>query len=184
MREISRRRFLEWFALSAGLWALSKLRLPAGANAALGAVPTSLRVLSAREAATLEAVIERMMRGGDPVLPPVADTAAVAVIDWALGYAGEPERFQLRWLLRAFEWSPPLLLGRFAPFTALSPEDQDVVLEAWERSRFRWMQLGFRALKNLSALGYYSQDRTWTAIGYRGPWMPRAPRSPRAAEER
>ncbi len=179
MSEVTRRTFLQYLAVSAGLLALSRLRPPLlGAAPALGARGT-LHVLSEKEANILRAVIKRMMRGDETTLPPVGETAAVETVDWVLAFADDVQRTQFRWLLRVFEWSPPWMLWRLQRFTALDANGQDRLLQAWERSRMGWARLGFRALKNLSALGYYSQEATWAAIGYRGPWVPRPPKSPR-----
>ena len=35
-------------------------------------------------------------------------------------------------------------------------------------------RLGFQALRNLSLLGWYSQDASWPSIGYAGPLLARA----------
>ena len=182
MPDMTRRSFLRYCAITSGLMALGNLRLAPGPREALAGAVYQWRVLGEKEAAVLAAVMERMMRGDDPELPPVRQTKAVETADWALAYAAEEQQVQFRWLLRLFQWSPPLMIRHFAPFTALAAADQDRCLQAWEQSSIGWLHLGFRALKNVSALGYYSQDATWPVIGYRGPWVPRQARSPRMTE--
>ena len=68
---------------------------------------------------------------------------------------------------------PLPLIGQPARFTNLAAEWQDIYLSDWAGSRFQVRRLVFQALKNLSMLGYYSQDATWRAIHYDGPWAPR-----------
>mgnify|MGYP005868312275 CR=1 FL=1 len=88
--------------------ALGNLRLAPGPREALAGAVYQWRVLGEKEAAVLAAVMERMMRGDDPELPPVRQTKAVETADWALAYAAEEQQVQFRWLLRLFQWSPPL----------------------------------------------------------------------------
>ena len=80
---------------------------------------------------------------------------------------------QLRWLLTIFQWGPPLFRRELRTFTGMSAAARDEYIRDWESSRLAARQLAFRALKNLSMLGYYSQDATWKAIHYDGPWAPR-----------
>jgi hypothetical protein len=132
-------------------------------------------VLSAREAEILTAIVERMVDSGDPAMPAVRDTHAIATIDRALTSADTAVVTQLRWLLTLFEYGPPLLELQMGRFTGLSPEQQDDYLRGWASSRLQTRRLAFRALKNLAMLGYYTQDATWRPIHYDGPWVPRTP---------
>jgi gluconate 2-dehydrogenase subunit 3-like protein len=168
----SRRSFLRYTAVSAGLLALSRLRVAP----ALAAAPVSpqLQVLTAREADILTAIVERMVLNGDPSMPAVRETHAIAVIDQTLLQLDSSLQSQLRWLLTVFEWGPPLLQLKLQRFTNLSLEERDDYIRDWATSRFETRQLAFRALKNLSMLGYYSQDAAWKGIHYDGPWAPKA----------
>ncbi|GIW43777.1 MAG: hypothetical protein KatS3mg077_1059 [Candidatus Binatia bacterium] len=179
----SRRQLLQYAALGAGWMALARLGLPSVASAAWRG-SYDLQVLSRNDAAVLAAVMERMVRGGDEALPPVKKTHAVETVDWALTFAAPALQSQARWLLRIFNWSPLWVLWKPAFFVNLPDERQDACLEAWAGSSRAWMRTGFLALKNLSVLGYYSQDETWAAIHYRGPWLPRPRRVAWAEQER
>ena len=180
---LSRRSFLRYAAFSAGLTTVVRLRLPAAAAPA-GAAPAEaapqnaagLHVLSAPPAEILTAVAERMVDSGEPGMPSVRDTGAIGVIDQALLPLDAAVRAQVGWLLSLVEWSPLLEL-KAARFTELAAEDQDAVLRGWEHSRFAVRRLGFVALKSLAMLGYYSQDATWKAIHYDGPWAPKPRRA-------
>ena len=171
---LSRRGFLR---MSGGLLALSRLRaLPAAAQAVTPAAGAALRVLSPRDARILSAIAERMTFTGDPDMPRFGDTPALRSIDTALLQLPPEVPQQLSYALLLFEYAPPLFLGRASTYTGLAPQWQDLYLDGWAGSRFHTCRLAFQAFKNLSMLGYYSQDATWPAIHYTGPWAPKPPR--------
>ena len=169
---LSRRSFLRYSALTAGLLAVSRLRV-APALATQSVTGPGLRVLSARQAEVLRAIVERMVWSGSADLPAVRDTRAIETIDQALLQLDASVQAQLRWLLTLFQWGPPLFQLKLKTFTGLSADEQDEYLRGWATSRVETRRVAFRALKNLSMLGYYSQDATWKAIHYDGPWAPR-----------
>lgn len=167
----TRRALLRTTAMSGALLALSRLRsLPA--VAATEAEP-SLQALSPRDARIFSAIAARMTFTGDAAMPAFADTTALATVDAALLQLQPDIREQLSWALLLFEYGPPLFLGKPSSYSGLSPEWQDVYLADWADSRFATRRLAFQAFKNLSMLGYYSQDATWPAIHYHGPWAPK-----------
>jgi gluconate 2-dehydrogenase subunit 3-like protein len=179
LRSLSRRSFLRYTAVNAGLLTLSHLRIvPALAAPPLAA---DLHVLSARDADILTAIVERMVFSGEPDMPAVHATSAIVVIDQAMLQLDAGVQSQLRWLLTIFEWGPPLLQRKLKRFTSMDAEERDDYIRDWATSRFATRQLAFRALKNLSMLGYYSQDATWKGIHYDGPWAPK-PRRVLSAE--
>lgn len=166
---LSRRSFLRYATITGGLATLVRLRaIPAAAAPA-----PALRVLSARHAEVLAAVVERMVDSGDPSMPAVRETRAIEIIDWTLAQVDDSVQAQLRWLLLLFQYGPPILAGRLSTFTSMSAEEKDEYIRGWARSRFATRRLAFRALKNLSMLGYYADDSTWRGIHYDGPWLPR-----------
>lgn len=82
-------------------------------------------------------------------------------------------RRQVRLMLRIFEHGThvfDLMRGRF---TTLSPTEQKRYLEGWMDSSIGARRVVFRALKALSALGYYSRPESWAPLGYQGPWLGR-----------
>jgi len=169
---LSRRSFLQYTALSAGLLTLSRLRVAAGTTTAVS-VTGGLQVLSPSEANILTVVVERMVFTGAPEMPAVRDTHAIQTIDRALLQLDASLQTQLRWLLKVFEWGPPFFQFNFTTFTHMSDAERDRYLLEWDTSQVEMRRLAFRALKNLSVLGYYSQDATWKGIHYDGPWVPR-----------
>jgi len=169
----SRRSFLRATAVTAGLATLARLRAVPVAAASPPASSATLQIFTRNEAGILTVIVERMVESGDPTMPAVRDTDAIATIDRTLGDVDEAVVSQLRWLLTIFEYGPPLFELRMATFTGMAPEQQDDYLRGWATSRFQTRRLAFRALKNLSMLGYYAQDSTWRGIHYDGPWLPR-----------
>jgi hypothetical protein len=170
---ISRRSFLALAGSGAALASLGRVRA-----ADLGAAPSAAEAgapafFSADEADILTHVVERMVESGLPNAPPVRETGAVAAID-RLCRGLDPELSRpLPALLRAVEWGPYVFDWTFARFRALDPAAQEASLRGWMTSRFALRRLGFRALKNLAFLGWYSQPATWQSIGYAGPLVGR-----------
>jgi hypothetical protein len=169
---LSRRSFLRNTALTAGLLAVSRLRLTP-AMAAQATQATELRVLTPPQADILTAIVERITFTGSDMMPAVRDTQAIVTIDQALLQLDPAVQSQVGWLLTLFQWGPPLFQLKLSTFTGLTPEERDSYLQGWATSRSGTRRLAFRALKNLSMLGYYSQDATWKGIHYDGPWVPR-----------
>ncbi len=170
---LTRRTFLWAGGTSAALLVHARLRAaPAIAQTAAPA-GAALRVLSPRDARIFSALAERMTFTGDPSMPRFADTAALSTIDTALLQLPPDVPQQLSWALLVFEYGPPLFIARPATFSGLTPQWQDAYLPGWEDSRFHTRRIAFQAFKNLAMLGYYSQDATWPAIHYGGPWVPK-----------
>jgi hypothetical protein len=167
---VTRRTLLRTSAMSAALLAMSRLRVAPAAARASGA---ELRVLTPGDARIFSAIAERMTFTGDPALPRFGDTNAMASVDAALIQLPPDIPHQLSWALMAFEYGPPVFVGKLSSYTGLTPEWQDAYLAGWAESRFATCRLAFQAFKNLSMLGYYSQDAVWPAIHYQGPWAPK-----------
>jgi hypothetical protein len=168
---LSRRSFLRYAAVTAGLLAVSRLRV--ASTLAAPAAASGLRALTPHQGEVLTAIVERMVFTGADNMPAVRDTRAVETIDQALLQLDPAVQTQVGWLLTLFQWGPPLFQFKLKTFTSLTPEERDSYLQDWADSRSDTRRLAFRALKNLSMLGYYSQDATWKGIHYDGPWAPR-----------
>jgi hypothetical protein len=127
--------------------------------------PASLLAFAPERFQVLVAFAARVIpAGGDPV--------AVALgVDRTLSYAIEETRQDLNKLLGLFENALPGLLldGRALPFTRLSPQGQDAVLESWRGSRIALRRTGFQALRKLCLQAYWIQESSWKAIGYGPP---------------
>jgi hypothetical protein len=165
---ISRRGFLALSGSGAALAALG--RLPA--LPALGAADAPA-FFSPDESDILAAVVERMVDTGLPDVPRVRDTGAIATID-RLCSALDPALTQpLPILMRGVDWGPYVFDWRFARFRELDDAGKDASLRGWMTSSLALRRLAFQALKNLSMLGWYSQDASWASIGYQGPLIAR-----------
>ena len=162
----TRRGFLGLAAKSAALAALA--RLPAAS--ALSANGAKTAFFSAYETAILTAVVERVVATGEASAPAVRETRAVEVIDRLCAGLDPEVSGVLPTLLRLVEWGPALFDFRFTRFSKLSDAEKDASLRAWMTSRLGVRRRAFYALRNLSYLGYYSQEATWALIGYRGPF--------------
>ena len=174
---LTRRTLLRGGGMSAALLALSRLRaLPVAAQPAAAPAGAALRVLSPRDAQILSAIGARMTFTGDPSMPRFADTAALSTIDTALLQLPPGEAQQLSWALLLFEYGPPLFLGRPSSFSGLTAQWQDAYLAGWADSRFHIRRIAFQAFKNLTMLGYYSQDATWPGDSLRRPVGAKRPR--------
>ena len=174
MSDVTRRSFL---ALAAGggaaLGSLASLRaVPAAALETSSATAFFLP----RDREILTAVVERMVATGEATAPPVRATHTIDTIDALCGRLDPSATAPLPALLRLVDWGPLLFDGRLARFTTLDAAGRDAALASWMESRLALRRVAFYALRNLSLLGYWSQDETWPLIGYAGPLL-RKPRS-------
>jgi hypothetical protein len=166
----TRRGFLRLASGAAALGALAQLRaLPAGAAAAGGGA----RFFADREREILTLVVERMVDTGEPGAPAVHATRTLDTIDGLCRALDPAVTAPLPALVRLFEWGPVLFDARLARFSSLDDAARDAHLAGWMRSRIGLRRMGFLALRNLSLLGYWSQDETWPLIGYQGPLLRR-----------
>ncbi len=174
---LTRRALLRAGGMSAALLTLSRVT-PAALGQADAPAAAGLRVLGPRAARTFSAIAERITFTGDPWVPRFGQTDALRTVDTALLQLPPdvPQQFSIA--LAVFDYGPPLFVGKPATFAGLAPAWQDLYLQAWAESRFQTCRLAFEAFKNLSMLGYYSQDATWGAIHYQGPWVVRPRRVP------
>jgi hypothetical protein len=169
----SRRGFLGLTGSGAALASLASLRaIPA---AAAEAVPGAAPFFGSAETEILTQVVERMVDTGEPDAPPVRSTRAIATLDALCASLDPAATAPLPALLRLVEWGPLLFDHRFARFTTQGAAGQDASLAGWMRSGLTLRRMGFYALRNLSLLGYWSQDATWPLIGYAGPLLKRPP---------
>jgi hypothetical protein len=161
----TRRGFLSLAATSAALAALA--RLPAAR--ALPANASRAAFFSERERQILTHVVERMVATGEPNAPTVGETRTIEVIDRICAGLDPELSGVLPTLLRLVEWGPALFDLEFTRFSKMGELERDASLRAWMTSRLGIRRRAFYALRNLSYLGYYSQESTWGLIGYLGP---------------
>jgi len=164
----TRRGFLRLAGAGAAFSGLAGLRtVPAAA--AEGETPAGF--FSPGEREILTQVAERIVDGGEGGAPAVRDTGTVLTIDALCSSLDPALTGPLPALLQAVEYGPFVFQLRFQRFTQMTAADQDASLAGWMSSRFALRRQAFQALRNLSFLGYYSQEETWPLIGYAGPLL-------------
>lgn len=129
--------------------------------------PEGLKVLGAREYATLQAIARRALP--DRKGWPTADEARVAFLADGVLAASDPAiAKEVRQLLGLFDNALVGFLfgGHVRPFSRLSPEEQDEVLGEWQRSKLILRRTGFWALRTLVHASYYGTTAAQTAVGY------------------
>ncbi len=151
------------------------------------AVLARLEALSAKEYLVVSAAASRILRRDADDLPAPEQLEIGCAIDHFVAGMDAANRRDLLRLVHALEHVLPLSAGVLSRFSRASGEEQDLVLESMESSATPLLRGAFVALKSLCALSYFSDPRTWDAIGYDGPlvarpgegWGPAA-RRPRA----
>ena len=173
-----RRTFLKLGAFGPAMLALQQLPARAawlpGAPAAAGvSEPGAEHVLDEEDSELLMTIVERMVDTGEPGAPAPREIGTLATLDAVLASMDTSLVDELRLALRLVDYWPLIFEFRFCRFRSLSAEAQDRSLEGWRSSRIETRRRVFYALRNLSLLGYWSQDETWPLIGYPGPWIRR-----------
>jgi hypothetical protein len=164
----TRRGLFRLAGATAAFTALAQLR---GVPCAAVAADARDGFFSPSQQEILTQIVERMVASGDPRMPRVRDTHALATIDALCGTLDPSVTQPLPALLHVVDYAPFVFELKLARFTQLAPLEQDASLEGWMRSRLALRRQAFYALRNLAFLGYYSQEETWTPIGYAGPLL-------------
>lgn len=129
-----------------------------------------LRVLDERSFSVLAAIADRMLPPR-PGFPRPADLRLAERIDAFLA-EGDPAvaaDFRRALLLVESGLAGLLLEGRPLPFTRLSSEQQDRVLDAWRTSAWSFRRMVYRAIHGLCMAVYFTCPETFAATGYPGP---------------
>jgi gluconate 2-dehydrogenase subunit 3-like protein len=130
-----------------------------------------LRALSPKEYLILQAVARRVLAPDEPGAPSADAVEAALAVDTYLAKLPREIVSDVRALLHLVEHGSSLFSG--TRFTRMSPAAQDATLADWQRSSLTVRRRGFQALRTLSFLGYWRDDRTWPLLGYSGPMLPR-----------
>lgn len=102
-----------------------------------------------------------------PAMPSVYDTMTARRIDRELHFGSAKLQADMKASLGYMEVLPGLK-GDLRPFSALSPQEQFSLLKAMSASPGTDRSI-YIALKFFSGLFYFTDDRSWDAIGYDGP---------------
>ena len=110
----------------------------------------------------------------DRTIPTADELDVVGFVDAYVARMPTPMRRDLTRAILYLEQVAPLTLGLMSRFSELAADDQDRVLVAFEASPVVLLRGAFVALKSLVFMGYYRDARTWSVLGYGGPWIGRA----------
>jgi hypothetical protein len=130
---------------------------------------TNFAVLSAANAATLEAFARRICAGDVAGVPTIEDTQVLAFVDTQMRAMDAPLQRDFARCLLYVEQLAPIACGFASRFSKLAPEAQDTVLRTMERSEQSIFRCVFQSIKALVVMGYYRDDRTFSILDYDGP---------------
>ena len=129
----------------------------------------ALRFFNPQEYAVFQAIARATLGLADESIDVAAE------VDRMVARMERSVRRDIRWMLRIFEHGTHLFDLQGKRFTRLDRASQEAYLRGWMQSSLGARRLVFRALKLLSALGFYGAPDTWREIGYGGPWIGRRP---------
>jgi hypothetical protein len=112
-------------------------------------------------------------RPEDEGIPSADDVDVAGFVDGYIARMPAPLRKDLLRFLAYVEHMAPLGVGCSSRFTRLGSADQDRVLASVESSSSDLLRGGFDGLKACVFMGYYRDARTWTILGYDGPFVGR-----------
>jgi len=162
----SRRSFLRKGLIGGALLALGGVGLAVYPSKEVGVATAPLEALEPRAFQVLVALASRIVTatGSNPVA--IAHSA-----DRTLSYALPETQEAINKLLGLFENALPGLLfdGRLQPFTRLSAQSQDAVLESWRTSRIELRRTGYQALRKLVLAAHYIEESSWGPLAYSPP---------------
>ena len=132
-----------------------------------------LTYFSGHEYMILKAAASRLIQKVLPTDPDPDETGVALRADKFLADANPEVQLQFHQLLIVLN-SPIfafLFDLRFSSFLDMKSADQDSYLRDWMTSRIPFRRTVFQALKRLCMSMYYSDDRIWESIRYRGPFV-------------
>jgi hypothetical protein len=163
---VDRRTFIKRGAIGGAVLFLGAGGLVAFPSGELAQPTRALSVLTPRAFGVLAAIAKRVVtvEGADPV-------ALAHGVDDALRYVNTQTQGDIGALLMLFEsaFAGALFDARFVPFTRLSPEKQDAVLDAWRRSSVDVRRTGYLALKQMIIAQHYMNLESCSTFGYPPP---------------
>jgi hypothetical protein len=143
-----------------------------------------LHVLTPEQYAVLCAIADRLCPRPAEGVPGATAIDVGLMADRLLEYAHDDIKQGIALALTMVESGlPGALFGeRIAPFTTLSPEQQDAVLIAFRDSKVGLRRTIFRSFSSVVGSLYYGDPRTWPSVGYPGPPDPKDLRAAYAAQ--
>jgi len=169
--ELTRRTFLGRSLQAAG--ALAALPALAYAPCALASPSEALLAFGPSELPILEAVAATFVPAGGAFATGAADVDLARRVDALVAAQGPDVVRGVRGALWVVELASPLLAGRVTRFRSLPPPERTRCLAALMESRLALARDVFAGLRQLCLFSFYSQDASWAATGYDGPWVRR-----------
>jgi hypothetical protein len=130
-----------------------------------------LRCLAPWEFIVVRALARRLVAPDRPSVVTPDEVGVASFADRYLATMRPAMRSDMGRMLRFVEQIAPLRCGLFGRFSDLADADQDRVLAALESSSIDKLRAGFQAMKGLVMMGYYRDPRTFTILGYKGPFV-------------
>jgi len=163
---MNRRTVLKRGLLGAGVLVLGGTGLAMYPTLDTGAPTRPLRVLTRRSFHVVVAIARRVVQA-----PDAAPVAIAHGADDSLTHLPDEAQHELNQLVGLFETALGGLVldGRLRPFTRLSPEDQDHVLERWRDSRLALRRTGYQALRKLCLASHYALASSWPSAHFPAP---------------
>ncbi len=135
---------------------------------------TAYRVLDARGAGGVEALIPAVLAGSLPADGPERASAVREVVegfDRAVSGLSPAVQREIDELLSLLRYAPTrvVLAGVWSSWEHASFESVAAFLARWREARFDLQRAGYQALTQLIQAAWYGNPRSWPAIGYPGP---------------
>ena len=137
------------------------------------AAQPALRVLDARSAAAVAALVPVVLAGAlptDPAAQKQAIEEAVAGFDRAVSGLSPAVQKEVDELFAILRFAPArfMFTGLWSSLQESSPEDIAAFLTRWRYSPFDIQRAGYQALAQLLQAAWYGNPASWSAIGYPG----------------
>lgn len=166
---ISRRRFLQVGLAGTAVLVAARLLDQSAPSAA-----TPYRVLDARSAVLMEALVPAILAGSlptDGTARAGAIRETVEAFDRAVSGLSPAVQAEIAQLLSVLLFAPSriALAGVVSPWQEASLESVSAFLTRWRESRFDLFRAGYQALTQLLQAAWYDNALSWQAIGYPGP---------------
>jgi hypothetical protein len=158
---LGRRKFLGWVAAGAVAGGAGMAAIRASGYRVPREIEKRLEAFRAWHFVVVESIGARLLAPESADVGLFADQYAAGLPD--------RDRDDLLSMLAYVEHVAPLSHGLARRFSGLTPNEQDRVLAAIERSPIGVLRGGFQALKAVSMMALYRREASWSALGYSGP---------------
>lgn len=135
--------------------------------------------LSIKELFVVRALVDAC-HPGESDLPGGLSLGVHQRIDEEIWSQSEAMRSDLKASIQLLEHAPPLF-GFAGRFSALAPAQRQGTLERIAKDGPQVLVQAITGLRQLAAIFYYGHEKTWSALGYDGPWQ-KKPQPPSSSQ--